>query len=194
MSDKKRTTPKKAAAKADQQGPGFNMGQWLSDRHPILKFLLGFVGCMAVFYAFYYSSLYKNNLEVPFLRGQAHISNLLLRLIGHDTQVVGTSIASGDFSVNIMNGCDGLEALAILVSGILIFPVPFRLKAKGLAWGTGILLGLNLLRIAGLYLAGRYLSIQVFDILHVQGGFILFTMVSVLLLLTWMNWAAKQPR
>jgi exosortase/archaeosortase family protein len=38
-----------------------------------------------------------------------------------------------------------------------------------------ILLFANLLRIAGLYLAGLYFSDQVFEVLHIQGGFIFFT-------------------
>lgn len=164
----------------------------LKDRHPILKYLLGFIGCMAVFYAIYFSAFYQNHFEKPLVHGQAVVGNLLLHLLGHDTKVVGSAIASTDFSVDIQNGCDGLEAIAILVSGILIFPASRKQKAAGLIWGVGVLALLNLLRIAGLYLAGQYFSKTVFEILHVQGGFIIFTMISVLLLLTWINWATGQ--
>lgn len=167
---------------------------WLETKHPILKFLLGFLGSMALFYLFYYSSLYRNHLEGPFLNAQATISNALLRLLGYSTKVYGASIASSDFSVDIKNGCDGLEAIAILVSGILIFPVPFRLKVPGLAWGILILLILNLLRIAGLYLVGIHFPPSVFEILHVQGGFVIFTMISVILWFVWMNWALKKQQ
>lgn len=151
---------------------------------------------MALFYLFYYSSFYRNYLEGPFLNAQASISNLLLRLLGHDTAVYGASIASANFSVDIKNGCDGLEAIAILVSGILIFPVPFRLKLPGLGWGVLALLLLNILRIAGLYLVGIHLSASAFEVLHVQGGFVIFTMISVILWFVWMNWAIKdrQPK
>ncbi len=164
----------------------------LKDRHPVLKYVLGFIGCMAVFYTIYFSSFYQNNFEKPLVYGQAVIGNFLLHLLGYDTKVVGSAIASTNFSVDIQNGCDGLEAIAILVSGILIFPASRKQKATGLMWGIGILAVLNLLRIAGLYLAGLYFSKTVFEILHIQGGFIIFTMISVLLLFTWMNWVMAQ--
>lgn len=164
----------------------------LKDRHPILKYLLGFMGCMAVFYLVYFSSFYQNYFEKPLVYGQAVIGNLLLHLLGHDTKVVGSAIANTDFSVDIQNGCDGLEAIAILVSGILIFPASRKKKITGLLWGVGVLAVLNLLRIAGLFLAGLYFSKPVFEILHVQGGFIVFTMISVMLLFIWMNWVIGQ--
>lgn len=177
-------------SKAAQPKKGFSFS--LKDKHPIFKFLLGFIGCMAVFYLFYNSSLYKNFLEEPFLHAQASISNGLLRLFGHDTTASGATIASSDFSVNIKEGCDGLEAIAILVSGIMIFPANWRLKLTGLGWGILTLLVLNIFRIAGLYIIGLNFSETVFEIFHVQGGFILFTMVSVVLWFIWMNWAVKK--
>lgn len=164
----------------------------LKDRHPILRYVLGFVGCMAVFYAIYFSPFYQTHLEKPLVYGQAFIGNLLLHLLGHDTKVVGSAIANADFSVDIQNGCDGLEPIAILVSGILIFPATRKQKITGIMWGIGVLAVLNWLRIAGLFLAGVYFSKTIFEILHIQGGFIIFTMISMLLLLTWINWVRGQ--
>lgn len=166
---------------------------WFRDRHPILKFLLGFIGCMMLFYLFYYSPVYKDFLEAPFLNAQAHAGNFFLQLLGYDTAVAGSTITgSTAFSVDIKGGCDGLEAMAIFASGIMIFPAPFRYKLPGLLWGIAILLVLNFLRIAGLYLAGLHFSQRVFDVLHIQGGFLLFTLISVLLWFIWMDWSAKK--
>lgn len=167
--------------------------KWLENKHPVLKFILGFVGCMALFYLFYYSDFYKNQLEIHFLHAQASVSSLLLNLLGHDTVVVGGAIGNADFSVNILNGCDGLEAMAIFLSGLLIYPASIRHKLQGVAIGVPILLVLNVLRIAGLYLIGLNFSKKVFDVVHVQGGFVIFTMVSVLLWFAWMSWVSKQP-
>ena len=147
---------------------------------------------MAIFYLIYFSSFFQNYLEKPLVHGQAVVGNLLLHLLGQDTKVVGSAIANTDFSVDIQNGCDGLEPIAILVSGILIFPSSRKQKVTGLLWGIGILAVLNLFRVAGLYLVGINFSKTVFEIMHVQGGFIVFTMISVTLLFTWMNWVAGQ--
>ena len=194
MSAKKRnqTPQKQPAPDSTPFSLSKSVQNLLKDRHPILKYILGFIGCMAVFYLVYFSSFYQNHFEKPLVHGQAVVGNLLLHLLGHDTKVVGTAIANTDFSVDIQNGCDGLEAIAILVSGILIFPASRRQKITGLMWGVGVLAVLNLLRIAGLFLAGLYFSKTVFEILHVQGGFIVFTMISVLLLFSWMNWVMGQ--
>ena len=182
--------------KKKAQKSGFNVvkliREWFKERHPVLKFLLGFLACLVVFYLFYYSSFYKNYLELPFLNAQAVSGHALLSLLGYETSVSDTVIAGSNFSVDIKSGCDGLEAIAIFISGLLIFPAPIRLKLTGLVWGVGILLILNILRIAGLYLAGIHFSEAVFDILHIQGGFIIFTMISVLILFIWMNWSLKK--
>lgn len=189
----KKNKPKnKGRRKSNAAKPKKNFSFSLKDKHPIFKFLLGFIGCMAVFYLFYHSSFYKNILEEPFLNTQASLSNALLQLFGHETTASNATISSNQFSVNIKEGCDGLEAIAILVSGIMIFPAAWRLKLSGLFAGIFILLVLNILRIAGLYVIGLNFSEAVFEIFHVQGGFILFTMVSVLLWFIWMNWAVKK--
>lgn len=191
---KRRVTRQKGRSPVWGFNPVQSMHLWLKDKHPVLKFLLGFTGCMAVFYIFYHSSLYRNFIEAPFLNILANISNGILQLLGHNTEVAGALIFSKSFSVDIRNGCDGLEAIAIFVSGILIFPVPFRRKVPGLAYGILTLMVLNLLRIAGLYLIGLNFSPTVFEVFHVQGGFIIFTMISVILLFAWMNWAMRQPQ
>ena len=194
MASKKGKNKSKKKGRKVQSRPSLKqqINAWFQDRNPILKFLLGFVGCMALFYLFYNSGLYHNILEYPFLNAQVHISNALLRLLGQDTAVVGTAISSSAFSVNLKNGCDGLEPIAILVSGILIFPVPFRYKIPGLLWGILILMVLNLIRIAALYLVGRYFNQTAFDVMHIQGGFIIFTLISVLMWFIWMNWASQK--
>lgn len=165
---------------------------WFGERQPVVKFLLGFVACMFLFYLFYYSSLYRNYVAPPLLHTQANISNALLNLFGYSTSVSDTIIRGDGFAVNIKSGCDGLEAMAILISGILIFPTSLKLKVPGILWGIAILVVLNLLRTAGLYVAGLHFSESIFNFLHIQGGFIIFTMISVILWFVWMNWSLKQ--
>ena len=186
---KKQETPKVPSRSLSQTFQSI-----LKDKHPVLKFLLGFIGCMALFYLMYFSSFYQTQLEQPITHVQASLGNGLLHLMGYNTNVVGAAIGSNDFSIDIKNGCDGLEAIAILVSGILIFPATKRQKAKGLLWGIGTLLLLNIIRIAGLFVIGLNFSKQIFDIMHVQGGFIIFTLISVLILFTWMNWVIQTPK
>lgn len=183
---------KKKSKKAPNKSLTKVVKGWFLDRQPVVKFLLGFVGCMLLFYLFYHSALYKDYLEIPLLHFQASVSNILLTLLGYNTSVSNTIIAGGGFTVDIKSGCDGLEAMAILICGILVFPTPFKLKIPGLLLGIGLLFLLNLLRIAALYMAKVHFSDATFDILHIQGGFILFTMISIMLWFVWMNWCLKK--
>lgn len=167
---------------------------WWKDRHPVFRFILAFIGLMLLFYVFFYSPLYRDFLEKPFLAFQASISSFFLNLFGYDTQAEGGVISGALFSVNIKNGCDGLEAIAIFLSGILIFPTTLRNKLSGLALGLAVLLPLNIIRIIGLYIAGVYVSEDTFDLLHVQGGVIIYTMISVVIWFVWMSWVLKKDQ
>jgi len=161
-------------------------------KSPVLKFLLGFAGCMALFYIIYLSPVFIENIGKPIIHGQAKIGSFLLNLLGQGTQTAADLIFSDAYSISVKNGCDGLEPLAILLSGILVFPVLFKLKLPGLLWGSLALIVLNFLRIVGLFLAGRFLPEWVFDVLHEQGGFVIFTALSVFIWMFWANWAIKK--
>jgi exosortase/archaeosortase family protein len=160
---------------------------------PWLRFLLGFALFMLVFYAFYYSFLYKDFLAGPIEHLQAKLGSGILNLLGFSTTVAGDSISGNGFSVSIAVGCDGLEPLAMFVGGIVVFPMAFRLKWPGIVAGAIVLFILNLIRIAGLFLAGLYWP-GAFDFLHLHGGFILFAAIAILLWMIWANWALQKTK
>ncbi len=187
MKRKSKHPSKNIAAKPTQETPS-SLKQKLS----FLKFLAGFIICMGLFYFFYYSEFYTNSIEVAFMNAQARLGNFLLHLISQDTVVNGYTISGNGFSIDIKKGCDGLEAMAILASGIIIFPTSVKLKVPGLVFGIIALFLLNLLRIAGLYMIGKNCSNDFFELMHLQGGFIIFTAIGVLFLLSWMNWTTTK--
>jgi len=143
---------------------------------------------MVLFYAFYYSPLYEQFIMEHLLGTQARLANFLLLLIGHDTEAIGDHLVGADFRVSIKGGCDGLEATALYISAVLAFPfAKAGLKWRGLWTGMLILSLLNLVRIAGLYLAGIYWKAG-FEFLHLHGGVILFTLIAIAL---WLLWVAR---
>ena len=115
----------------------------------------------------------------------------ILNIFGGST-VVRQSVLQGPvFGVDVKAGCDGMETIAIFLCAILSTPFSMRLKWRGLVAGLGILLVLNILRIAGLYLAGIHWP-AAFDALHLHGGFVLFLFVALIIWFVWANWALKQ--
>lgn len=118
---------------------------------------------------------------------QAKLASGVLSLIGEKTWVEGDNIIGEKFKVSIKGGCDGMEATALYVIAILALPlVSFKEKRPGLLYGLLILFVLNIIRIALLYYAGIYWP-KGFEFMHLHGGVIVFTMISVLLWLIWVN-------
>jgi exosortase H (IPTLxxWG-CTERM-specific) len=123
----------------------------------------------------------------PFTAGVAKASGWALRLLGQDIRMQGTMILSERFSVNIMNGCNGVETMAIFFSAVLAFPAAWRSRLLGLALGLVAIQVINLLRVVALYFTGAYLP-DLFDTSHTvvwQGIVILFGV------LLWIYWASR---
>jgi exosortase/archaeosortase family protein len=163
-----------------------------TSKNVLLKFFGFFALAMIAFYLFYYSSFYENYIMNGLLNVQARISNVLLNILGQSTSVQGDVIYSDDFRVSIKGGCDGVEATALYICAVLVFPlIGFREKLPGLLWGVSILFVLNIFRIAGLYLSGRFWP-SAFDFLHLHGGVVIFTIISIVLWMVWVNGVTKK--
>jgi exosortase/archaeosortase family protein len=128
---------------------------------------------------------------VPLLTGLAKLSNYILTALNYNTEAFEDNIVGPDFQVSIKNGCDGMEATALYLSAIIAFPfVNYKHKLKGIFTGLVVLFILNLIRIAGLYLAGIHWRAG-FEFLHLHGGVIIFTLIAILLWLIWLSQIKK---
>src|SRR6187549_1245661 len=74
----------------------------------------------------------NDRVIVPFTESLARGSAVLLKAMGQPVTVSGTTIASSRFGVNINNGCNGVEAMLILLASIVSFPASARARAAGL--------------------------------------------------------------
>lgn len=158
---------------------------------PILRFILAFGFFFGLFYWIYLSDFAGENILPALTNFQASIAGFTLDLLGQNTTVDGAYVNGSGFAVNIKKGCDGLEPLAMLLCGILVFPITSRFKWNGLLIGSLVLMLLNQIRIILLYFAGKNSSTETFDWLHLQGGFVIFTTFVVIIWITWANWAMK---
>ncbi len=178
---------KKAAA--EKKTNNFLANYW-QEKSPVFKFMAGFAACIIVFYALYYSSWFDTNMKAPILGMQALAGGALLNLFGYGVSVADAAISGAGASVKIAGGCDGLEATALFLAAILVFPLPFKFKWPGLLIGFVVLSIVNIVRIAGLYLTQKYWP-EAFDFMHVQGGLYFYSIITILLMLVWANWALK---
>ena len=132
-------------------------------------------------------------LGLPFVQAEiitpmtvvlARFSGATLRLIGEDVSVRGTSIASSRFAVEILNGCNGTEAILLLVACMASFKAPLKAKAIGIVAGSFLLQLANVVRIVSLYLLGAYRR-DLFDLFHSAVWQVLIILVSLLIFNVW---------
>jgi exosortase H (IPTLxxWG-CTERM-specific) len=126
----------------------------------------------------------NDNVIVPFTAGVAKASGTLLQWIGQPVDVSGTVIRSSRFGVNINNGCNGVEAMLILLASIVAFPASLKARAIGLGLGALVVQLLNAVRIVTLYLLGAYQP-RLFDMFHTAVWQILVILSAIIFFLLW---------
>ena len=147
-------------------------------------FLVKFFAILIAAYLLIAWSPVNDNVIVPFTKGVANVSGALLKVIGQPVTVNGTVISSSRFGVNINNGCNGVEAMLILLASIVAFPASLRARLAGLGLGALVVQLLNAVRIVTLYLLGAYQP-RLFDMFHTAVWQILVILSAILFFLIW---------
>jgi exosortase/archaeosortase family protein len=185
---KRKKTIKTQTKKAAREKKSFSIKKWWENQSIALRFLGLFAFLLGLFYAFYYSNFNLKNIHPSIVNAQAKLGSFLVNLFGQSTYADNQYIGGDGFNMSVSGGCDGLEVTALLVSGILAFPSTWKEKWKGLLYGGSILTVLNILRLPILYFAGAKGSQALFDFLHVQGGFVIFISITMLI---WGYWVIQ---
>ncbi len=147
-------------------------------------FLVKFFAILLAAYLLIAWNPVNDNVIEPFTAAIAKGSAKLLNLFGQPVIVIGTVISSSRFAVNINNGCNGVEAMLILLASIIAFPASLRARAAGLALGAIAIQLLNAVRIISLYLLGAYYP-RFFDTFHTAVWQIVIILSAILFFLLW---------
>jgi exosortase H (IPTLxxWG-CTERM-specific) len=151
---------------------------------PQVLFLVKFFTVLVVTYLLIAWNPVNDRVIVPFTEGVATVSGTLLRWMGQDVTIDGTVIRSTRFAVNINNGCNGVEAMLILLACIVAFPASWKARLVGLVLGALVVQVLNAIRIITLYLLGAYQP-KLFDIFHTAVWQIVVIMAAIGFFLLW---------
>jgi len=163
--------------------------QW-GQKRPVIYFVLGFSVLIVLFYLVWTSDFYINQIQPHILVAYNGISSSILNLFGMETQTSGSVLFSSSFSIDIKRGCDGLEAMALFASTLLVFPAKWRSKLIGFFSGIAILFILNIVRIVSLFITGIYYP-KAFEFMHVEFWQALFIFFAIALLIFWIRWSRK---
>ncbi len=168
-------------------------GNYKKEKHPVLKFIITFGICITLFYIIYSTKFFEENIAIPFLNLQANFSSSILNIFGFGTTIKSNIISGSDQVLSIQRGCDGIEPIALFTIGVLLVPFSMKTKLPGIAFGIISLSLLNIIRIIGLFIIKLYQP-QLFDPLHIHGGYSIFIIVTVLLWIVWAQWAIQKTK
>ncbi len=167
-------------------------GFW-NDRSPVLRFVILFALFMGIFYAIWATQWFHDVIVKNVTTLDAKIASIFLNLFGYNTLAEGTSVASEKITVNVKTGCDGIEAMALFVSGVTAYTAPRGYKIKGIIMGVSFLFFMNLVRIIHLWLSGYYMP-EYFEFFHQNFWQIVFIFLSIITWALWINRINKNSK
>lgn len=155
----------------------------------MLRFFLIFVLILAVLFTAELASPVQKSLILPFTEFIASLSAGLIQWI--DPQVVAQGIViqnpANGFGVTILAGCNGVEAVIILVAALLAFPrAPWAYRLLGILIGAITIQALNLLRIISLFYLGQW-DRDVFNWAHLYVWEVLIMLDVLVVFLIWIR-------
>jgi len=174
------------------KGKGGIAGFW-EDRSPVLRFVILFALFMGIFYSIWATQWFHDVIVKNVTTFDSKIASMFLNIFGYETTAVGTSVVSERITVNVKTGCDGIEAMALFVSGVTAYTAPKGYKIKGIIAGVSFLFFMNLVRIVHLWLCGFYLP-EYFEFFHQNFWQIVFILISIITWALWINRINKNKK
>ncbi len=161
----------------------------------MLRFVLLFLVLLVVLFVAELTGPVERQVIVPFTSVLADVCAWVIHLFDGSTVSHGKLIqnASGSFIVSIERGCNGVEAVIILVSAILAFPAPWKHKVYGLVFGFLAIQILNVVRIVSLFYLGMFSPVW-FKWFHEYLWQALIVLDALIVFLVWLRYVPVKPR
>jgi exosortase H (IPTLxxWG-CTERM-specific) len=128
-----------------------------------------------------------NNIVVPFTAFVANCSSILMNIFGAGSKVTGYTLSTDKFSINVVDGCNGIYATAILVSGVIAYPASLRKRFYGIIFGFIAVFLVNLIRVISLFYLGLHFP-DIFQEVHV---YVWQPIIILWAIIVWDFWSRK---
>ncbi|MCK5830374.1 MAG: exosortase H [Methylococcales bacterium] len=157
----------------------------------MLKFFIFFIVVQFSLFTLEQLLVIRQLIIIPFTQYIAQISVWFILLFDQNVLSTGTILQDTEsgFSVSIESGCNGIEALIVLISAMLVFPTHWKLKLKGIVIGFFAVELLNIIRIITLFYIGQW-NQDIFDWAHLYIWESLI-MLDILIIFLW--WIRTLP-
>lgn len=158
----------------------------------MLKFFILFFVIQAFLFTLELWRPVREAVIEPFTAGLAFLSAWILSLFDSGVESSGIVLyhVPNEFAVSIEAGCNGVEAMIILVAAILAFPASWKHKLIGLVLGFVAIQSLNLVRIISLFYLGQW-DYQIFQWTHL---YLWQALIMLDALIFWLVWIRLLPR
>lgn len=180
-----------SAARSRDGAPRGGVRSWWRRNRSDVRFLAVFGLCMGIYYLATLTGPIKDGFFPAYLRLNAQVSGVMLRVMGEDVSVRDQSMISAEGpAIEIERGCDAVEPSALFVSAVLASPVPLLSRLSAALAGTLLLMILNFVRVISLFLVRVYYP-KAFETMHVDVWQALFILLAIMI---WAIWASRMSR
>ncbi|MDN5924149.1 MAG: exosortase H [Xanthomonadales bacterium] len=158
----------------------------------MLKFVILFPLYLLVLFVLELLAPVDHWVVAPWTALLADISGWLMRTFDADIVVHGNVIGGihSGFAIAIERGCNGIEAVIILVAAIMAYPARWRDRILGIVIGFFCVQSVNLVRIISLYYIGNW-NRQWFDWFHLYVWQALIVVDALVVFLIWLSWTRR---
>jgi len=159
----------------------------------MFRFILIFLGSLLALFTLELLQPVQQHLILPFTAGLAHVAVWLMQFFDHVVVSDASNIRQGPGGpgIEIVAGCNGVEAVLILISAVLAFPSPWRYKLLGVGVGFVAIQALNLVRIISLYYLLLWNRVW-FDWFHLYLWQALIILDALVFWLVWLRWLPRE--
>lgn len=116
----------------------------MTNRHRLLLFVAVFVLVYGLTRIGSFQSWFIERLTVP-------LAAWVLAGTGHEVSAAGPRLVAEGGGLNVLQGCEGLDLLALWIAAVCAGPFSWRRRLAALTLGTLIVFGFNQLRLFSLF-------------------------------------------
>jgi exosortase H (IPTLxxWG-CTERM-specific) len=158
----------------------------------MLRFILLFLLYLAILFGLELLRPIDAHVILPFTSAIAKVSVGLVGLFDSHAVAFGKVLqsTSNGFAISIERGCNGVEAVIILVAAMLAFPAPWKHRLVGIGLGFIAIQALNLVRIISLFYLGQWNRVW-FDWFHLYLWQALIVLDALIAFLIWLRYLPR---
>lgn len=161
----------------------------------MLKFVILFPIYLIALFVLELLAPVDKHVIAPWTGFLADVSAWLMHTFDSDVAVHGNIVASTTtgFAIAIERGCNGVEAVIILVAAMLAYPARWLEKLSGIIIGFFCIQSVNLVRIISLYYLGNW-NRTWFDWFHLYVWQALIVLDALVVFLIWLSWIRRREQ